>query len=121
MPDVDAECRAQLSRAVREVGVPAGRAASPAHEIDAAERLERANEHGAGQSFRAGDGVEAPMNAVDEVDVRDAGGPIQRFGSASPSRRSVTCEIVFADVGLRLDDAAARHTFVGVTFENAAE
>ena len=46
---------------------------------------------------------------------------VARVPTAGPTGRSVTCEIVLADVGLRLDDAAARHTFVGVTFENAAE
>ena len=88
------------------------------------ERLQRPDQHAGRDALRPRDGVQAPVDAVVEVDVGGAGRTEQRVvaGRVRPIRRGgVRRRVVRARVGLRLDDAAGRGLPPGVGQEHSAE
>ena len=89
------------------ITVPCARRAA-AHQLDALERLERANQHRGRRSFRFGHRVHEIVNAVVQVDVGAAGRPVERRVAPRRAGRGVTGRIGLADVGLGLDDDARR-------------
>src|SRR5215831_11864705 len=110
---VDAERVAQLGRSVRQIDV-APHAAPLAHQLDSLYRLDRANQHGAWLALGASDGVEAPVHAVDEIDVRDARRPVERLCARGQAGGRVAGQIVLSDVRFRFNDAAGGDAVSGV-------
>ena len=51
-----------------------------------------------------GNDVEAPVHAVDEIDVRDAGRPEHDVGSRRPAAGRMACQIFRSDVRFSFDD-----------------
>jgi len=84
------------------------RAAAPSHHVDALERIERANQHRGRRSVRLGDDVHEIVNAVIEVDVRVTGDAVERLVAQRRAGRGMARGIGLPNVGLDLDDDAAR-------------
>src|SRR5438876_5079143 len=98
------------------------RAGTPAtHHLDAIERVERANQHGSRRPVRFGDDVHEAVDAVVQIDVRVARDAVQRFVAPRGPGCCMTGRIGFADVGLDLDDDAARAHAALVVDEHEAE
>src|SRR4051812_41640737 len=89
--------------------------------MDAIERLQGTHEDSARLTLGACDGVEAPIHAINEVDVGDARRSVQRIRAAGAPGGGVTCEVMLAEIGLRLDDATACHASRGAALEHGAE
>lgn len=85
------------------------------------DRLECTNQYGAGKTFRASDGVDAPVHAVDEVHVRDSRLTVERLGALRPAGSCVACGIVLADVRFRLDNDSTCQAVGGSTLENCSK
>lgn len=118
---VDSERGAQLSGAVGEIHVPSRGGTPRPHQLDAGERLDCPHEHRAGKTLIPRDGVEAPVDSIDEVHVRRPRRAIERLGSPRPSGSRVTREVMLAEIRLRFDDAAARDAVGGVTLKHTSE
>src|SRR6185437_908491 len=118
---VDAERETELARAIREVHVAPRARAPRAHQLDAAHWFHGANEHRARRAFGARDGIEAPVHAVDEIDVGDAWGAVERRSARCAARGGVAGEVVLADVRLGLDDAAGGDAVGRSAFEYRTE
>jgi hypothetical protein len=111
----------QIAGAATQFVIARGHAAPPPHCLEPIKRRERANQHRRRQSLRLGDDVHHPVNAVVEVDVGVAGFAIHRRVPARGTWRRVTRWIVFADVGLDLDDGAAGSDAAPLVNENPAQ
>jgi hypothetical protein len=117
----DAQGLAKLPRAIGQIdGAPGGLPAA-AHQIDSVERLERPNEDGAWLVDSPRNGVHAPVHAVDEIHVGDAGRTVERRRTLRPACSGVTGEIVLADIRLGFDDASRGRTVRRATLENRPE
>jgi hypothetical protein len=81
---------------------------SDAHQFDTSDGFERADQHGGWRAFVFGHGIDEIVQAVIEIHVRNAWGPIERLIAPCWPRRGMTRR--FADVGLDLDDATRRRT-----------
>jgi hypothetical protein len=84
-----------------------GAGAPTAHDVDAVDRVERANQYRRGLAFSLSDDVHQVVDAVVQIDVREAGRPVEW---RIPPRRSgcrVARGIGLADVGLDFHDGAA--------------
>src|SRR5262245_35877842 len=66
-------------------------------------------------------GVHAPVHAVDEIHIRDAGRTIERLGARGSSRGGVARKIVLSDVRLGFDDASGDNSIVGATLDDCAK
>ena len=91
------------------------------HQRHAIERLERADEARGRKALALGDGVHQVVHPVGEIDVGEAGRPVERRRARRESRGGVAGGIVLADVGLGLDDDAARESVGGVMLEHLAD
>jgi hypothetical protein len=115
----------RLTELTRPIGqfhiAPDAATATCPHQFYSREGLEGANENGARLTFPTGNGVEAPVHPVDEVDVRDARRPVQRLRAPRPTGGGMTGEIVLADVGLGFNDSTARDPLRGPALEDHAE
>ena len=111
LPQRDAERLREVARTSAQSldgnqrGAAGSAGAAPLHQVDPLARLERAQQHGRGKPVGLGDDVRQEVDAVVQVDVRDAGWAVQRLVAPRGTRRGVAGRIVFADVGLDLDDA----------------
>src|SRR5207237_4527929 len=85
------------------------------------ERLERAHEDRARLPFTARDGVEAPVHAINEIDVGNARSTVERIRPSGTASSGVARQIVLAEVRLRFDDAAAGDTITRPTLEYRTE
>ena len=74
------------------------------HRRPTLDRLDRANQHGGGQSLGLGDNVEAVVHPVDKVHVGDPGTPVHDRVARRPAEPGVRRQVVLADVRLDLDD-----------------
>jgi len=88
------------------------------HHVHALERFQRAKQHGCRRSFCFGDSVDERMDAVIEVDVGEAGRPVERCVARRRSRRGMARGIRFTDVRFDFDDDAARADAAPVVHEN---
>ena len=95
-------------RRIRELLLPGE--ATCAHVLDASDRLERADQHSGRKSALIRDDIEAPVNAVDAVDVRDSGLTEHRLVArgATDAKRGVRGVVVRSYVRFGFDDPAAR-------------
>ena len=92
---------------VREVDVTAD-ASPPPHRLEPGERLQRAHQHRAAMPLLTRHGVEAPMDAVDEVHVGHAGRPVKMPRTLCPPRDGVAGRVVRPEIRLDLDDPTRR-------------
>jgi hypothetical protein len=69
-------------------------------------RFDGADEHRTTMSFFARYGVEAPVRAIDEVDVRNARRAVQMPCALCPAGHSVTGRIIGPEIRLGLNDPA---------------
>lgn len=116
-----AEGLAQLSRAIGEIDVAFRRPTPFPHQLDAVQRLERTDQDRTRLIHGTGDGVDAPVHAVDEIDVGVAWRTVERRGSRRPSRGCVTGEIVLAEVGLGLHDTPGGDAIRSPALEDGAQ
>ncbi len=100
---------------------PGATRAAAAHEGLAFEWLERAYQDGGRRTLRFRDGVDEVVDAVVQVDVRDAGRAIERRVAVRRSRRGVTCRIRLADVGFGFDNDTRRETRARLVHEHLAD
>lgn len=114
----DSERLTELSRTIREVDVASSRGSPPTHDLDAVERLQRADQDGARVIDGSGHGVHTPVDAVDEVHVRDAWWSVQRRRTLGSAGSGVTGKIVLTDIGLGLDNPARDHSLARAALEN---
>ena len=101
---LDAERLRELARAVAQVLVALD-AAARAHQLDAVERLERADQHRGAHAHRLADGIEQRVDAVGAVDVGDAGRAEEGLGARRDADERVAGRLGVV-VGLGLDDHA---------------
>src|SRR5205085_2175963 len=71
--------------------------------------------------FTARDGVEAPVHAINEIDVGNARSTVERIRPSGTASSGVARQIVLAEVRLRFDDAAAGDTITRPTLEYRTE
>src|SRR5207253_8586026 len=120
----DVERLRQVARTAAErvlVDLAAVGRAALLHQRDAVERLQRANEYGAGVSVGFSNRIEQEVDAVVQIDVRKAGRTEERLAARRTSERRVAGGIILADVGLGLDDDAGRHALTRAMDEDFAE
>lgn len=86
-----------------------GARATPAHDADALERIERTDEHRRRSVFGFRHRVHQAVDAVVEIDIGVARRTVERLVASRPARRRVASRIGLTDVGLDLDDRSARH------------
>ena len=61
------------------------------------------------------------MHPIDEIDIRNSRGSVERLRASSATDCSVTRGIVLADVRFGLDDDAARESAICSALENRAQ
>ena len=96
-PPVDVESLRELAGAVRQVALAAGGGAPGPHRVDALQRLDGAQQHGAAHAFALRHDVHEPVAVVDEVDV----------GLAGPAEEVVTAPLRLDETRLAVYDAPA--------------
>src|SRR5690606_29451009 len=123
LPPRDPHRRGELARTVGEGAIGAIVAAAPAHGIQPLEGLDCPDEHGGRVPLRAGDDVQAPVHAVDPVDVGDPRRPEHRLVArrAADALRRVRRRVVRPDVRLGFDDAPRRRCTAEGRNQNGAE
>ena len=98
-----------------------GAAAPPPHDIDAIQRIQRADEHGCRRTLCLRDDVHEGVDAVIEIDVRMSGSAIERGVSRRRSGRRMTGGVGFADIRFDFDDDAGRANAAAAVHEHGAK
>ena len=117
----DAQSGTELPGSIGQVDIVDDARPPLVHQRDPVERLEGAHENGTRLPRLARDRVEAPVHSVDEIDVGDAGRPVEVLGAGSTTGCGMAREVVFAEVCLRLDDNTTGDPIGGFTLENGTE
>jgi len=117
----DSQRGAEFSGPVGEIDVALDAGTSAVHQRDAIERLESAHQNCARQALLARDGVEAPIHAIYEVHVREAGRTVQALGAARAAGCGVAGQVVLAEVCFGFDDDSAREAIRRLAFEDGPE
>ena len=112
---IDAERLAQFPRTVGQLPIVNGSSAR-AREHLASEELHGANQYRAANAFRTGDGIHAPMHAIDEVDVSRPRRTMEVTRAFRPSAGAVTGGIVRAQICLDLHDSPRHRASGGAMF-----
>src|SRR5258705_12146883 len=122
--DRDAERLGQVAGTTTEVVLVdrASNGSAPlAHQFEAVERLQRANQDRAWIAIRFRDGVDQVMDAVIQIDVRDARRSKQRFVAGRTAKGCMAGGIVFTDIRLGLDDDPRYEAFARTMDEHLAQ
>jgi hypothetical protein len=119
----DAQRLRQVARAAAEIALDIGTSAasSACHQSDAVDRLQRANQHRRRRAFTLCDRVDQIVDPVVQIHVGEPRPPIKRLVAHRRAGRCVTGGIVFADVGLGLDDHSRRGTATRSMNQNLPE
>ena len=89
--------------------------------VEVVERFDGAHQHRARVAFVLGDGVEAVVHAVDEIDVRHARRPVHDRGTPLLANPRVRGRIVGPDIRLGLHNPPRSPLTIGVVDQDFAQ
>src|SRR5690606_10994381 len=119
---IDAEGPAEVARSAHQLVVRAARA-TLTHHLHTVDRRRGTHEDRGRITYLVGDGVQAPVHTVDEIDVRQPG-PAEHdvvARGAAESLRGVARLVVRPHVRLRLHDLGYREALIGFADYAAAQ
>jgi ribonuclease Z len=101
----DAESAREITRSAGQSARVRVDSPSPRHRREPGDRLQGADQYASRATRRAGNGVQAVVDPVVQVDVREAALTIEEPMAAGPERR-VRCGVLWPEIRFRLDDSA---------------